>query len=623
MLDQGRGCAAFRLLTRAERYLPDDPEIARIRQNSQRRVSFQTDPAGADVHIRDYLDTSRDAREDYLGRTPLAGVLVPTGHLRYRISKAGLDSAEGSNASSVTGDTRLVVRVELHPAGRAPDGMVHVSAQAGTGAFWLDRDEVTNRRFKAFVDGHGYERAEPWLGPFVRDGTPLSWQRAMTYFRDSTGQPGPATWANNTFPEGQDDYPVDGVSWHEAAAFCASEGKSLPTIHHWRAAALQPLFVTILLTSNFSGRGPAPVGSYGGLGPFGTYDTAGNVREWCLNASGEYRYVLGGAWNDPKYLFHLPDARPPFDRSAGNGFRCAKYESSPERELTQPLAFSPLAGRSTGTPASDTVFAAYRAIHTCERGPLEARSEAIDDRSPYWRVEKVSFGAGYGNERVSAYLFLPRDATPPFQAVVTFPGTYAFDIRSSDRLETQWFDFIVRSGRAVIHPIYKGTYERTIGGTFASYSSEPAVFRDLGLQWFKDLVRSLDYLETRPDIDRARLAYHGISIGAVQGARYMALEPRLKAGLLFWGGLGWGAAEINPLNYASRTATPTLMINGRADLIFPWESSQVPLFRLLGAPPRDKRHVVLEDAGHVAFNQEVVRQALAWLDTYLGPVTTR
>ena len=515
------------------------------------------------------------------------------------------------------------MQVDLPAEGTAPAGMVHVPGPTAAGAFWLDRYEVTNRRFKAFVERDGYGRANLWQGPFVKNGTRLEWQQAMTYFRDATGRPGPATWGSGTFPDGEDNYPVGGVSWHEAAAFCAFEGKSLPTVHHWRAATVQPIFATILVTSNFSGHGPAPAGRYGGLGPFGTYDTAGNVREWCLNASGDNRYVLGGAWSDPKYLFYLPDARAPFDRSPGNGFRCARYEPAAARDLTQPLAFSPLAARGAGTPADDTVYRAYAAIHTFERGPLEETSEGIDDRSPFWRVEKVSYRAGYGNERVTAYLFLPRNATAPYQTVITFPGTYAFDIRSSARLELQWFDFLVRGGRAVMHPIYKGTYERTIGGTFSTYLSEPAVFRDLGLQWFKDLARSLDYLETRPDIDRGRLAYHGISVGAVQGPRFMALEPRLKAGLLFWGGLGWASPEINPLSYASRSTAPTLMINGRADLLFPFDSSQLPLFRLLGAPEADKRHLVLEDVGHVAFNQEVVRQALAWLDRYLGPVDGR
>ena len=99
----------------------------------------------------------------------------------------------------------------------------------------------------------------------------------------------------------------------------------------------------------------------------------------------------------------------------------------------------------------------------------------------------MSFRAAYGNERVTAYLFLPKNADPPFQTVVTFPGTYALDIRSSARLETQWFDFIIRSGRAVVHPIYNGTYERTIGGTYTTYTSQPGVWRELLIQWHKDL----------------------------------------------------------------------------------------------------------------------------------------
>jgi len=64
------------------------------------------------------------------------------------------------------------------------------------------------------------------------------------------------------------------------------------------------------------------------------------------------------------------------------------------------------------------------------------------------------------------------------------------------------------------------------------------------------------------------------------------------------------------------------MVNGRDDYIFPLETSQIPLFRHLGAPEKDKRHFVVE-GGHGPLTQEVVRETLAWLDRYLGPVKTR
>jgi len=109
----------------------------------------------------------------------------------------------------------------------------------------------------------------------------------------------------------------------------------------------------------------------------------------------------------------------------------------------------------------------------------------------------------------------------------------------------------------------------------------------------------------------------------VQAPRLLALEPRLKAAVLFWGGfLYLVSGEINPLNYAPRSTVPTLMVSGRSDPLFPESTSQLPMFRLLGTPERDKRRLVVE-AGHVAFNQEVVREAVGWLDKYLGPVTTR
>ena len=62
-----------------------------------------------------------------------------------------------------------------------------------------------------------------------------------------------------------------------------------------------------------------------GLGPYGTYDKAGNVKEWTWNETGSKRYILAGAWNEPRYMFATEDARLPFSRAATFGFRCAKY----------------------------------------------------------------------------------------------------------------------------------------------------------------------------------------------------------------------------------------------------------------------------------------------------------
>src|SRR4029453_799353 len=123
--------------------------------------------------------------------------------------------------------------------------------------FWLDRYEVTNRQYKEFVDQGAYRSPEHWKEPFVKGGRVLAWEEAMALFRDSTGRPGPATWEAGTYPDGQADHPVGGVSWFEAAAYARFAGKELPTIHHWMRAAGGSFFADILVLSNF-GAASAP-----------------------------------------------------------------------------------------------------------------------------------------------------------------------------------------------------------------------------------------------------------------------------------------------------------------------------------------------------------------------------
>jgi hypothetical protein len=125
------------------------------------------------------------------------------------------------------------------------------------------------------------------------------------------------------------------VSWYEAAAYAAFAGRSLPTVHHWYLAARLGRFADILTVSNFSGKGLAPVGS--GLGPFGTYDMAGNVKEWCSTETTYGRFLLGGAWNEARYVYGDYDVSGPFERMPSYGFRVAKYIRPLPPAVTAPV----------------------------------------------------------------------------------------------------------------------------------------------------------------------------------------------------------------------------------------------------------------------------------------------
>ena len=73
-------------------------------------------------------------------------------------------------------------------------------------------------------------------------------------------------------------------------------------------------------------------------------------------------------------------------------------------------------------------------------------------------------------------------------------------------------------------------------------------------------------------------------------------------------------------NYLPQIELPVLLVTGRYDFTQPYETSQKPFFDLLGTPPEDKRHVVLE-GGHLPPQySEMVRQILGWTDAQLGPV---
>jgi dienelactone hydrolase len=482
--------------------------------------------------------------------------------------------------------------------------------------YFLDKFEVTNRDFRNFLDLDGYHAQRYWHYPFLKNGIELSWQQAMKEFRDRTGNEGPSSWELGTFPKDQADFPVAGVSWFEAAAYCESVGKSLPTIHHWQKAAGFGLFSDILLFSNFTHNGPMRVGANSGITPFGAYDMAGNVKEWVQNEAGQRRVILGGSFNEPGYTFHDLDAQAPLARLPTFGFRCASFPVPFPSAALLPIV---PAERDYGTEQSvgDETFEIFRRMYAYDKTPLVARTESIDDSNDIWRKETVSYAAAYGGERVPAYLFLPRSVRPPYQTVLWVPGGYAQFLRSSvTGASTDAFDFLLRAGRAVLYPVYKGTFERHVEKPEGANA-----YRETMIQFAKDASRSVDYLETRPDIQTSRLGYYGISLGGTVGPVLLALHPRLKAGVLVSGGLYSEKVvpEIDILNFAPRVKVPVLMLGGRYDFTTPPTALEQPMFRLLGTKEPDKRFIQF-DAGHVPSLRDTMRETLNWLDRYLGPV---
>jgi eukaryotic-like serine/threonine-protein kinase len=618
LVRERKSLAAYLLIRQAERYTPNDPLLKRVEAEVLWPKSIRTTPPGADTFFRDYGGIHENW--EYLGKTPLEALRLPHDHFRFKFAKDGYEPVEATNELGA-------VDAVLDPVGSLPPGMVHVPARlvdlAGNPTVHLDdfligKYEVTNRDYKKFVDAGSYRNSKFWKFPFVKDGQTLSFEQAMNLFRDKTDRAGPSAWELSSYPSGQDDYPVGGVSWYEAAAYAEFTGMSLPTVYHWYGATPVGLFSDILESSNFSAKGPAPVGSYPGLGPFGTYDMAGNVKEWCFNAVGDRRYILGGASTDPVYMYQEADARLPFDRSGANGIRLVKYlhPETVNQTLMAPVSIV-TADYRNAKPVSDAVFGIYESLYSYDRTPLNARIESQDDSSPDWHRERITFDAAYGNERVVAYLFLPKTVSPPYQTIVFFPHSAAQLFHTLEDSQLWEVDFIIKSGRALMFPEYKNTYERLVNAPDSGTSAE----RDDTIAQAKDLRRSVDYLDTRTDIDHNRLGYYGISWGAVQGPINLAVENRFKVAVFAAGGCDRGKElpEADPFNYAPHVRIPVLMINGRYDLMIPLDTCQDPLFRALGTPAQDKQHVLF-DSGHTPPLIPWIKETLDWLDHYLGRV---
>jgi serine/threonine protein kinase/dienelactone hydrolase len=624
LLKKGDISGAFTLARQAEEFVPDDPALVNLWPSISATVSVETTPAGAEIYAKPYDQPASEWK--YLGKSPLPGIRLPRSVHRWRIVQEGYEPIEIADGWWWIWDERRLV-CTLYPKAATPPGMVRVQfrptlAPARVPDFWIDRCEVTNREFKEFVAHGGYADPKFWKNAFVRDGESLSWSEAVATFRDATGQPGPAGWVNGTWPENQAEYPVTGISWFEAAAYAEFVGKRLPSITHWRQAAPWEGAEYLLAFSNFQSGALAPVGAYQGIDSCGAVDMFGNAKEWCWNETSDGRRVLlGGGWAEADYMFGHVDACSPFDRGPQNGFRCIKTDegSLASAEVDAPFVRAVTRDLATERPVGDEQFKFIKRFYAYDRTNLELRVEGDGRETARWRRERVSFNAAYNGERMGALVYIPRAARPPYQAVVYFPGIGARLQPSSDSpRDLPVIEALLETGRVIVYPVYFGTYERRLS---AGVTMGEIGGLEVRKHLVQDVLRTIDYLETRTDLQPGKVAFVGYSWGAELGPVVSALDPRIKANVFIAGGFTDRKIldEAEPLNFAPRVTAPTLMINGRQDFIRPLETSQLPFFRALGTPVAEKRHLLIE-GGHGAPTMPAIPEIQSWLDRYLGPI---
>jgi formylglycine-generating enzyme required for sulfatase activity len=537
---------------------------------------------------------------------------------------------------------------KLRTTDQVPDRMVFVpggpyrldgwarptEARASLNDYFIDKYEVSNRDYKEFITAGGYLKKQYWQYPFVKDGKQLSWDDALKQFKDRSGLPGPRDWSNQNFPDGKAEFPVANISWYEAAAYAAFRGKKLPTIFQWEKAARNGNFSSLAnsmpwgffypgesleLRANFNINGTMPVNSAEfGMSPFGSYNMAGNVSEWCLNEVSTGFAATGGAWGLPSYTFAEYAIYPGIYSSEKVGFRCA---------LNLPGATGDQGGMHIEikneipdyAPSSDADFNKWANEYRYEKTALDPQVVDVQE-TPDWTRERITFNGADG-QRAIAYLYLPKNYSRPLQ-VIHFvpPGDVAGGLRSlPDSMEDRIAP-LIKSGRAAFGVVINGYMERLRPQGYVAPDRTTVEFRERSVNWITDVRRGLDYLETRREIDPTKIAFFGPSAGARIGLILAAVEPRYRSVILMGAGVSKGdsqtIAEANPVFFAPHIRGTKLMVNGRYDEDTPFKSQAEPLFKLLREPKR----LIVFDGGHIPPLEFQVTTMNGWLDETLGPV---
>ena len=243
---------------------------------------FRAGPLAVGLWLSDGL---RAEGEELAALNYIVGEPIPDGMV---VIPAGTFEM-GSEDAEARDNEKPVIRVRIIPS------------------FYMDKYEVTNAQFKAFVD------ANP------------AWQKGNIEGRFHNGNY-LSHWTGNDYPAGKADHPVVYVSWYAAMAYAEWAGKRLPTEAEWEYAARgglagqkYPWGNTISPADAHYGKNvgdTTPVGQYAANG-YRLYDMAGNVWEWCLDEGSDIAYAETGdrVTNNPIFgSYTIQELRENFER---------------------------------------------------------------------------------------------------------------------------------------------------------------------------------------------------------------------------------------------------------------------------------------------------------------------
>tara|TARA_B100001057_G_scaffold501239_1_gene622341 strand:+ start:6020 stop:8266 length:2247 start_codon:yes stop_codon:yes gene_type:complete len=593
------------------------------------KINIETDIDSVSVEIK-YANDSTWIEKGFLPIDSIRVPLLKTNDYQLKLiykSFKYIANPEESGFISIKGIDKTPKEYVFRPAKKNKEIWfpgIYLGDKNSWKGYSISKTEVSNSEYKKFLDDNGYKKPRYWDFPIEIDGQIYEFENTVKIFKDKFGQFGPANWSYGKFPENQENFPVTGISWFEARAYAKYSGMNLPNIFQWLDSAQLAGFELFTLpnteNSNLNSNFLREVDDERGVNYYGLKNISGNVKEWTTNPHGDNRFaILGGAYFDKSYSFSSFYSLSPFDRSNGNGIRLVSSEKN--EFLDEKIIEYEKRNILDENDVSDEVFEVYKDQFNYPYSIPIVKEKQISGYDENYIIEKFEIETVYNNdEPLHGYIIYSKKTEGLIKPIIVFPTAGGiFKNSDSEMLKEAIMDkkHLLEEGYGLVMPVYYSTFSRKkiINTWWANESEE---YKETIIKIGKDFKRSIDYLETRNDIDIENLSYLGYSWGSITSNILLAIEKRVKTAFLAAGGiqLPKSKKEISPSIFVRRIDIPIMQVYGKADGFFRYEDSFIPWKKLIGTDPKNLHIIELDKVGHGIPKDIVIKNHLSFLKKY-------